>query len=271
MMNWPMICRRLAPRARRTPISLVRSSHRGQHDVHDADPADQQTDAGNGGEDDAEDPLGLPGLAQQGEGHGDLVVLPGMEALEAGLDRLGGGNDVVDGRDFGGLAEAGRADLDDDLVQLDLFALETARGTLGHGVADALAHDRQGDVHVGRAVREVDGAATGITADDPHDDIRMAAEGNRLTEGVFPGEEVAGQGLGQHRHRRLALEIMVVQRSARHEVSGTRSNHSAVVPTMRPWADREPRRASSRLILTSARRSTAGYVRIRATSSRRIP
>ena len=46
--NCSTISRFVAPIAFRTPISLVRSVHRNQHYVHDADSADEQPDAGDG-------------------------------------------------------------------------------------------------------------------------------------------------------------------------------------------------------------------------------
>ena len=70
-----MMSRRRAPRARRTPISRVRSLTEGQHDVHDPDAADQQRDRGDRAQHDGEDPLRLARLLQQQLRHDDLVVL----------------------------------------------------------------------------------------------------------------------------------------------------------------------------------------------------
>ena len=57
--------------------------HRGQHDVHDADAAHQQRDAGDGAHDDVEQALGLAALRQQRLGHDDLVVVDAaVDAVE---------------------------------------------------------------------------------------------------------------------------------------------------------------------------------------------
>jgi hypothetical protein len=66
--------------------------HRGQHDVHDADPPDEQGDAGYGGHDDGEDLLRLLLLLQQGRRHHQLIVIfstmaPGQQVIH-GLSRL---------------------------------------------------------------------------------------------------------------------------------------------------------------------------------------
>ena len=42
--NWATMCVRVAPTARRIPISRVRSVDRSEHDVHNPDAADQQAD-----------------------------------------------------------------------------------------------------------------------------------------------------------------------------------------------------------------------------------
>ena len=69
--------------------------HGGQHDVHDADTADQQRDAGDTDHDDAEDELRPPLLLQQAGGNGDVeiarvLVRGGQNGADdvRGLDRI---------------------------------------------------------------------------------------------------------------------------------------------------------------------------------------
>ena len=64
------------PRADRAAhADLARAlEHRREHDVHDADAADEQRDAGDGAHDDVEEALGLPALLEERLGHDDLVV-----------------------------------------------------------------------------------------------------------------------------------------------------------------------------------------------------
>ena len=59
--------------------------HRGQHDVHDADAADQQRDAGDAAHHDVEQALRLPALLEQRLGHHQLVVVgAAVQARRAG-------------------------------------------------------------------------------------------------------------------------------------------------------------------------------------------
>jgi len=60
--------------------------HGGQHDVHNADAADQQRDGGNGSQHDVEDALGLLRLTQELQGHNRLVIGLPVETAQQGFD-----------------------------------------------------------------------------------------------------------------------------------------------------------------------------------------
>src|ERR1041385_3092719 len=63
--------------------------HRGQHDVHDADAADEERDPGDRAHDDVEDRLRLPPLRQQRLGDHDLVVVrAAVQPVEQRADQL---------------------------------------------------------------------------------------------------------------------------------------------------------------------------------------
>ena len=72
--------------------------HGRQHDVHDADAADQQRDGGDRAQDDAELPGRLLGGEQQVVGDGHLDVLLGVAGLVGGLDDRDRRADLVDRR-----------------------------------------------------------------------------------------------------------------------------------------------------------------------------
>ena len=55
--------------------------NRGQHDVHDADPAHKKTDSGNGAEDDIKGAFGRFCLVEEGNRNADLIVFTFMEAF----------------------------------------------------------------------------------------------------------------------------------------------------------------------------------------------
>ena len=74
--------RRVAPRARRMPISAGALGDGGQHDIHDANAADQQRDGGDRTQHDVEDLLGALGPPEQFQRHHDLVILLLVMALE---------------------------------------------------------------------------------------------------------------------------------------------------------------------------------------------
>ena len=59
---------------------------RRQHDVHDADAADQERDAGDRAQHEVEDPLGRLGLFQQLQRDGDRVVFLGVELAQQALE-----------------------------------------------------------------------------------------------------------------------------------------------------------------------------------------
>ncbi len=73
------------------PDLRVRSVGCGQHDIHDADAADQERDRGDGAQDDAELSSGAAGLVEQVERDDDVDVLLGVVRLDGGFDdRVGG-------------------------------------------------------------------------------------------------------------------------------------------------------------------------------------
>ena len=86
-----------------------------EHDVHDADAADQQRDGGDRAQDDAELPGRLLGLEQQVVGHRHLDVLLGMERLVGRLD------DGTEGR-----TSSIDADLQGDLRELGLLGFDAS-------------------------------------------------------------------------------------------------------------------------------------------------
>src|SRR5690606_12684417 len=84
-----------------------------EHDVHDPDASDEQADPRDGPEYDVEGPLRRLGLPLEGEGHADGEVVEGLETPDHPF------HGVRDRDDIGA-----RGDLDDDLVELDVGALD---------------------------------------------------------------------------------------------------------------------------------------------------
>ena len=108
-----------------------------EHDVHDADAADQERDRGDRAEDDAELPGRALGFEQKLVGHDDIDVFLGVPGLDSGLDDRVRGADLVD-----------RADLKRDLRELGLLGLHRARAAVHDPLAEAELAGVQGDVDI---------------------------------------------------------------------------------------------------------------------------
>src|SRR5688500_4626773 len=118
----------------------------GQHDVHDADAADQQREAGDADDDEVEDQVEPLGVAQDLDGGLDLHV----DARGGGAAGAGGAADV----DLG-LGEAGEvvdvvhgSALEPDLGQFDLLAFHGAGLAAHDDVAEGFAGEGEGEVDV---------------------------------------------------------------------------------------------------------------------------
>ena len=195
-----MISRRLrADRA--TDADLLRPlENAGEHDVHDADPADQQRDRGDRDHHHLEDPLRAALLRQQLGGHHDAEV-PGLlvRVVEQAADDARGGNGLV-----------GRGQLQVDAVDLvPPLALRVLQAEDGRGerrVDDVVAIlGRQAARFVLR--RE-------LRAGDADDAEPLLVDLHVLAERGLAAEQRRAHALAQHRDRRRPRLVIVGQEAA---------------------------------------------------------
>jgi hypothetical protein len=121
---------------------------RRQHDIHYADAADDERDAGDDDEEHVEHGAQHVGLAQELLGHRDGIVPIGMLTLEQNIDDVGSLLDLF-----------ALADRDGDLAVLYELPLAAARSRREHLVADARAQRFEGYVDVQVVVAAFQAAA----------------------------------------------------------------------------------------------------------------
>ncbi|MEZ6017621.1 MAG: hypothetical protein R3F49_21105 [Planctomycetota bacterium] len=198
-----------------------------QHDVHDADAADEQRDHRDGPQHHVEDLRGLLLLAEQLErdDHLHVVLRPAAEVERARQQERCGQHLV------------GRAKLHLDLVELDAGALFAPRALAAHFIAEARARrrHRDEDTLVDRDTARARGAPDALQHAD-HREARRAAL-HRRAGGVGEREEHVRSGRAEHHHIVEAVAVDLVQpapvlhREAHHlEVARGRPDDDAARP-----------------------------------------
>ena len=184
-----MIWRRLAPMARRMPISRVRSVTEASMMFMMPMPPTSRLMAAMEPRTMLDRRLAASAWRSRVKRHADGVVLLLVELAEHPLDRLGGRFHVLDA-----------IDLDNRLVQLDPFQAAAGGDRPCVHVAEVLAGHRQRDIGVHLLVGHLDVTGLAAFALDDADDLEViAADPHPLADAVPGGQQLPGAELGQDR------------------------------------------------------------------------
>ena len=180
--------------------------HGGQHNVHDADPAHQQRNAGDQDQQDVEHHAQDLGLSQELLRDDDNVVGLFVKLFQQRGDDGGRRVHVLNA-----------AHGDGNLVQLDLLSLATSRARGDHDIADAGAEGLQGDIEVEVELTPFQAAANGCrrlaSVRNSDDTIELFVDPNRLADGVFVREKDFRRLVAKDRHVFPAVAVPVGEKT----------------------------------------------------------
>src|SRR5256884_3755681 len=181
--------------------------HAGEHDVHDADAADDQRDGRNRAEHDVEYLLGALGAFEQLERHDDVVVLLLVVALHHFFDGVGDGDDLFR-----------RGNFDGDFVELDPFLFKTAAAHLPQDFAVTGLGRFQRDEHPLSGGLDVVSGFRGARSfpdrfHDADDFVVIAANADILAERWFERKKALYHSRAQDTDVGLVLHFLVREKA----------------------------------------------------------
>ena len=161
--------------------------HAGQHDVHDADPANQEGNRRKRHHDESEDPLGALLFGEQLRRHDQRVVVGGAVCrVQDAADDAGGTEHVRRGRHL-------QVDAIDVVLEPAVAVLQTQERRTHRHVDDVVPILRRNAGHVGLGAE--------LRAHGPDHAEPLFVDLHPLADGIARAEERRSGGFAEHAHR----------------------------------------------------------------------